>query len=99
VAGDVPRFVTTLTPTVPSFVGAVAVIVVGESTAKLEDALVPKYTALVVPNPLPLMSTVAPPPAETASGDSDVTTGPPGSWAVATVGSTTPTAGDVPTFG
>jgi hypothetical protein len=49
---------------------------VGEITVKLEDSLAPKNTALVEENPLPMMLTVAPPPAETVEGLSDVTRGP-----------------------
>ena len=33
-------------PTVPTFAGAVAVIVVGESTETWDDSFGPKYTAL-----------------------------------------------------
>ncbi len=68
----------TLTPTLPALAGAVAVIVVGEITVNWEDSFGPKYTALASLNPLPLMMTVAPPPADTASGDSEVTSGAPG---------------------
>jgi hypothetical protein len=38
--------VVTLTPTLPAFAGAVAVIVVGDSTENWDDSFGPKYTAL-----------------------------------------------------
>jgi hypothetical protein len=70
--------VVTVTPTVPTFAGAVAVIVVGESTETWDDSFGPKYTALASLNPLPEMRTVAPPPDDTASGLSEATKGDPG---------------------
>jgi hypothetical protein len=50
----------------------------GEITEKLDDSFVPKNTASASLNPLPVMMTVPPPPADTVSGESDVTAGPPG---------------------
>jgi hypothetical protein len=70
--------VTTVTSTVPESVGAVAVIDVGERTVKFEDALAPNRTALTCANPLPVMTTLAPPPADTVDGVSDVTVGASG---------------------
>jgi hypothetical protein len=70
---DVPKGVTTLTETTPESDGAVARIVVGETTVNLDEAFVPKSTVLTDSNPLPVTVTVAPPPADTALGDSAVT--------------------------
>ena len=74
-SAEVPKGVTTRTSTLPLLVGAVALMKVGEITVKLEDSLAPKNTALVEENPLPMMLTVAPPPAETVEGDTAATTG------------------------
>ncbi len=68
----------TLTSTLPAFAGAVAVIVVGDSTENWDDSFEPKYTAFAWLKPLPEMTTVAPPPADTVSGDNEVTIGAPG---------------------
>jgi hypothetical protein len=76
-AGDVPNGETTLTETTPESVGAVATIVVGETTVNFDEVSVPKSTALTDANPVPEIVTVAPPPADTALGDSDVTAGAP----------------------
>ena len=75
VFADVPAGVTTFTLTVSALVGAVALIKVDETTEKFEAALVPKYTAVVAPKPLPMMVTVAPPPADTVVGEIALTTG------------------------
>jgi hypothetical protein len=77
-AAEMPSGVTTFTDTTPESVGAVASIVVGETTVNLDEALVPKSTALADPNPLPEIVTDPPPPADTALGEMAVTAGAPG---------------------
>jgi hypothetical protein len=71
-------------------------MVVGEITEYLEDALDPNSTALVALNPLPVMVTVAPPPAETLLGKRDLSTGALGFWvAVVAIGDTEGMTGDL----
>jgi hypothetical protein len=79
--------VVTLTSTVPPFVGAVAKISFCEITVTLEESFVPKETALAPSNPLPKIVTMEPPPAETVLGERAVTTGAPGTCALATTSS------------
>jgi hypothetical protein len=76
-AAEPPEGVTTRTATVPSLVGTVALISPGLIIEKVDDSFGPKETAFVAPNPLPVIVTVAPPPAETTAGETESTTGSP----------------------
>ncbi|PMQ03042.1 hypothetical protein JaAD80_28965 [Janthinobacterium sp. AD80] len=72
----VPPGVVTRTSTVPALpAGAVAVICVALFTVKPEAAVAPKVTAVVPPNPVPVMMTVVPPPTGPAVGEMPVTVG------------------------
>ncbi|MNM52520.1 hypothetical protein D3C81_635990 [compost metagenome] len=71
-----PPGVVTRTSTVPALpAGAVAVICVALFTVKPEAAVAPKVTAVVAPNPVPVMMTVVPPPAGPDVGEMLVTVG------------------------
>jgi hypothetical protein len=76
--GDPPSAVVTVTFTVPAVpAGAVAVISVEETTVKLAAGFEPKSTAVAPVRFVPVMVTLVPPAGSPASGDTDVTVGPP----------------------
>jgi hypothetical protein len=60
-------------PAVPD--GAVAVTEVAETTAKLEAAVEPKVTAVVLERPVPVMVTLVPPATGPTDGLTPVTVG------------------------
>src|ERR1700683_1958694 len=68
VTADVPAGATPATSTVPAPTGATAVMVVGELTLKLDEALEPKSTAVAPVKSVPVISMVAPPPAVPLDG-------------------------------
>jgi hypothetical protein len=77
-AGDValvPPGVVTVTSTVPVPAGEIAVILVAESTVKLEALLIPNITVVAPVNPVPVTVTVVPPAAGPAIGEMLVTAG------------------------
>ncbi len=65
----------TVTSTTPVPAGAVAVIDVAFTTVKLAAAIVPKFTAVALVNPVPVMVTAAPPAAGPLAGEIAVTVG------------------------
>jgi hypothetical protein len=67
--GLVPIGVMTCTATMPAPTGAVAEMVVLETTLKLDDALGPKSTSLAEVKPEPVMVTAVPPPEVTVLGE------------------------------
>ena len=71
----VPFAVVTVTSTVPVPAGAVAMIVVGETTCTFALFTAPKATLDDAVKPVPVMSTCVPPEGEPAAGDNDVTLG------------------------
>ena len=69
----VPVTVTSAAPGVPD--GEIAVTEVGEFTTKLVALLAPKWTALMLRNPVPVIVTAVPPPAGPVLGASFLTMG------------------------
>ena len=68
----------TVTSTVPADPdGAVAVILLSETTVKLAGLPEPKSTTVALVKPLPVIVTVFPPPTAPAPGDTPLTTGAP----------------------
>jgi hypothetical protein len=71
---DVPPTVVTVTSTVPTPAGAVAVIEVDELTV-IVAGVPPKLTAVAPPRSVPVIVTVVPPPRGPVFGEIDVTAG------------------------
>jgi hypothetical protein len=72
---DVPPGVATVTSTVPTPAGEVAVIEVAELTVKLAALVAPNFTAVAPDNAEPVIVTEVPPVAGPAFGETDVTAG------------------------
>ncbi len=72
-----PPPVVTDTPTMPLPAGAVAVIWVALTTVKLVAAVAPKATAVAPVKPVPVITTLVPPPLPPEAGAIPVTVGAP----------------------